>query len=1055
MIHLHAHSIYSLLHGTASPEQLVERAVACGMSAIALTDVDGMYGAIPFYQSALEAGIRPILGVQLERAVVLARNRAGYGRLCRMITALHLHRDPPEEMAEDEPAPIAGLPSGTRKRWGVAEGPFELADYLHDEDVFVLSSDRALLERLAAAGFHPLAAVTLYKGDAASRYYAGQLRDWARARGLRAVACSPVHFIEPEHYHVHRVLSAIRLNTTLGHLSEDQTAPPEAWFRTREEMEALYDEWPDLLRNTEWVAERCCVELELDRPMFPQCPVPKEESPFSYLWKLAFEGIRRRYRPMTPDAARRLQYELEVINELGFAPYFLIVTDIVRHARERDIPILGRGSAANSIVAYALGISRVDPLRYNLYFERFLNLSRSDCPDIDLDVCWRRRDEVIDYIYEQYGTDRVAMICTFNTFKARAAVRETGKAHGMTESEIGAVAKRLPHYSARDIRKVVRFLPECKGLPVDEEPLKSIIDVAEFIDGFPRHISLHPCGLVIAPEPLTEYTPLQRAAKGMLVSQYDMHPIERLGLVKMDVIGHRSLTVLDDAVHAIHERRGISIDLEDLPEPDPLAARLIGDGRTIGCFQIESPAMRALLQHTRSDNTDMLIKTLSLVRPGPSGSGMKQHFIDRRLGREAAEYLHPAMEEVLADTYGVMLYQEDILKVANAVAGMSLAEGDALRRAMTKRRSPREMAKNMQLFMTRAAEKGVDQSAAEQIWELIANFSKYSYCKAHACTYGEISYQCVYLKAHFPAEFMASVLSNRGGFYHSAVYIEEARRMGADVLPPDVNRSEYAYTVENGAVRTGFVEVRELTRQSVRALLECRRQRPFDSLLDFCRRTGMAYADVETLIASGACDSLGRNRAALRWELKLIMQHREKDAAWDGGQGQLLEGAVPQEMVPRLPDISARRRLNEQWGSLGLLASTHPFECHLHLLLGRELILSSDLKAYAGRAVTLAGWLIAERRVALKERGAMKFVTFEDPAGVFEAVLFPEAYQRFGALFDSHGPYFVTGKVQQEDAYCSIIVSEVERAADCAKTPGSSQVTPPMSWFRDAGAVRE
>lgn len=1019
------------MEGTAGVRQLVARAVEYGLRALALTDTAGLYGAIPFYRAAAEAGVKPLQGAALGDAVVIARNRGGYAQLCRIVTAYHLMPD------------------------------FDLADQIFDDSVFVLTADPGLAKELVKRGVRPLIAVTHY-GDARSRYRAERVRAFAHENALRPVAVNPVYFLDRGHFAIHRVLAAIRLNATVDTLRPGDTAPEGAWFRPPAEMERLYGEWPETLDNIEWAVEQCNLELEFGTPRFPEMELPDNETPFSYLWKLAFDGLKSRYRPLNPELTRRLHYELDVIHRLGFAPYFLIVADIVRHARERDIPIVGRGSAANSLVAYALGITRADPFKYDLYFERFLNLSRTDCPDIDLDICWRRRDDVIEYVYKRYGADRVAMIATFNTFQARSAVREIAKAFGMPEEQANAVTRRLPHYHAGDIRTVVKHLPESRGLRIDEEPLKSIIAMSEFIDGFPRHLSIHSGGLVIAPHAITDFAPLQRAAKGILITQYDMGPIEELGLVKMDLLGHRSLTVIDETVQKVWDNRRLRVDVERLPDPDPLTASLIRVGRSIGCFQIESPAMRALLRHTLASNTDMLIKTLSLVRPGPSGSGMKKRFIDRHLGKEPAAYLHPSLERVLGDTYGVMLYQEDILKVASVIAGMDLAEADALRRAMTKKRHPVVMAKSMKLFIEKAVLNGVSREVAEEIWGLIANFAKYSYCKAHACTYGEIAYQCSYLKAHYPAEFLASVLSNRGGYYHPAVYLEEAKRIGVPILPPDVNRSRFGYTVEGEAIRVGFVEVRNLSYAAVEALLARRNEAHFSSMGDLLQRTGIGYADAELLIQCGACDSFGRTRPGLLWELKLItgenprmtsaraslgakgrpvssFQYRAgRDNPSAHGpavvreshdqSGLLFPDAGVHVLVPRQPDYSRKRRADWEWTTLGLLGSTHPLEYYLPLLTERTLVLCADLPHYAGASVTLIGWLVAERRAPVKERGAMKFLTLEDPSGIFEAVLWPETYQVFGGLLGSHGPFLITGEVQEQDHYYTVIVDAVEEA---------------------------
>ncbi len=1007
MIHLHVHSNHSMLEGTVKPRQLVARAVEHGMKALALTDTNGLYAAIPFYKAARDAGIRPILGAQLGKAVFLAKDREGYGQLCEIVTQVQL---------------------GNVQKDALGAWPFSFGG----EHLFALSADRAWLEAWRDKGIEPLAAVTHY-GDGASRYRASGLHDWARDSGIRAVAVNPVYFLDAGQYEIHRVLAAIRHNTTVGALESGETANPGDWFRSPAMMERLYAGFPGLLDSTDWVAEECQVELALGKPLFPACELPDGETDFSWLWKLTFEGLKRRYHPITPAIIDRTRYELDVIHRLGFAAYFLIVSDIVQFAVAHDIPAVGRGSAANSVVAYALGITRVDPFKYGLYFERFLNPSRTDCPDIDLDVRWDRRDEVLDYIYRRHGADRVAMIATLNTFGARSAVREIGKALGLTERQVDAFARHLPHYAARDLSSVIARIPECRNLRDAGEQFKRIVEIGEFLDGFPRHLSIHACGVLIAPGPITHYVPLQRTTKGLVITQYDMHPIEELGLVKMDILGHRALSVIQDTVQSVRRSRGVSLDIEAIPDADPLTAGYLRGGRTIGCFQVESPAMRGLLQRMQACDVHTLIQAIALVRPGASGSGMKQHFIDRHHGREVVEYVHPSLAQVLSETYGVMIYQEDVLKVAHAVTGMDLAEADALRRAMSKKLGPREMAKSMKSFLERAAGNGVDELSAQTIWELISNFAAYSYCKAHASTYGELSYQCAYLKAHFPADFFAAVLSNRGGFYPPPVYLEEAKRCGISILPPDVQRSEYRYTAENGAVRTGFVEVRNLSQVAIEAILGARRVRPFENLLELLERTGMSHADAEALFHAGGFDSFSIPRPAQRWQIESFRPRTKADASsfQPGQTASLFQGfgkMNPSPFCLGIPDYSSRKRIELEWGALGMLGERHPLDFYAARLHGSALIASSALSAYEGKTVSLLGWPIAERRLALKSgHGVMKFLTLEDFFGVYEAVLFPAAYQRHGHLLSGAGAYRLTGQVQNEDGVHTLSVELLER----------------------------
>ena len=1004
MVHLQVHSHYSLCSGTASPRQLVARAVEYGMGALALTDTDGLYGVIPFYKAAREAGVRPLLGAQLGQCTVLARDREGYAQLCTLVTAIHL---------------------GTADR----ERPVQWPDSGLDlSRLFVMSGDVPTLEALRRTGLSVLAAVEHY-GGAASHRRAEAMVTRVRRMGIPPVAAAPVHFLDPAHCAAHRVLSAIRCNTTVDALEPADTAPPEAWFRSPRDMERLFAAWPETLDNALWVAEECDVELPLGRPLFPDMPLPEGESAFSWLWKQTFEGLQRRYQPLSPAVLDRVHNELGVIHDLGFAPYFLIVADIVRFAKAHDIPVVGRGSAGNSVVAYALGITRVDPFKYGLYFERFLNRSRSDCPDIDLDLCWRRRDEVIDYVYRTYGADHVAMIATTNTFGARSAVREVAKAAGVTGREIERITRVLPHYGAGDIRALAERVPECRGIRLNEEPLKSILATCEFIDGFPRHLSIHAGGLVIAPEPLTRFVPLQRAAKGIVITQYDMHPVEELGLVKMDLLGHRSLSVIYDTVGGIRENRGVAVDVERLPDPDPLTAELLRTGNTVGCFQIESPAMRGLLRKMGADDTRTLVQAIALVRPGASGSGMKQHFIDRHHGREAVEYLHPTLEKVLGDTYGVMIYQEDVLKVAHAVAGMDLAEADALRRAMSKKRGPREMARHMKGFVEKAVAKGVPDDTARQIWELIANFASYAYCKAHAATYGELAYQCAWLKAHFPAEFFAAVLANQGGFYRPAVYLEEAHQCGAQTLTADINKSKQMHSVERGGMRLGLCAIKGLSINAIQAVLKARENGPFSSLNEVLHRTQLHRDDALALCHAGAFDTLDDgaghlvSRPAQLWQLHRTYENKLKESKTALMPSICLTAGA----APTLPGATARQQCNDQWEWLDMLLNTHPLRYVLPQLSECVLTPSHCLADHAGRRVTMTGWPITERRLNTRDGGGyMKFLTLQDVWGVYEAVLFPEAYQSQGQHFAHAGPCILKGEAQLDHGHPVLMVDTVQ-----------------------------
>ena len=805
-VHLNCHSCYSMASGADSLDSVFAQAKALGMGALALTDTNGMYGAIPAQKVADQYGIHMIFGVTLDRpsshykgmgrglepgnrsfqyggspsaipgappstgpggtdhAVLLARNLAGYSEICRMVTARHL--DPDFDLA--------------------------MATAALTDNVFVLSSDPAVLEagRLAGRGNALYVQLANYSDSASRRHIADLLR-LARRLDLPPVATNNVHFTTAEKYQTHRLLAAIRTNTTIHSLPPGAAASPQAWLKPSPMMTRLFAELPLAFENTHLIADQCHCRLELGKVKFPAYPLPGGESPEQRLRALAYEGAKGRYPSMPPAVLARLEHELSIINKLAYAEYFLIVNDIAAEARRRGIPTVGRGSAANSLVCYALRITDVCPLRYNLYFERFLNLERGDCPDIDLDFPWNRRDEILQFVYTAFGADHVAMISTHATFRGRSIIREVGKALGVPREEIDPFAQRIPGFTPlSDLALARDTVPECKNLPMEDEPYRSIIAAGLAIEGFPRHLSIHCGGIVVAPCPITDLVPLQRSANGLVITQFDMYPIEDMGLVKIDLLGQRALAVVVDTMEAAHRDFGVVIDWDRIdPLEDPATRALMRAGQTIGCFYVESPGMRALLQKLQVDDFETLVAASSIIRPGVSDSGMMKAYIDRRLGREEPVYPLAAMREVLGDTFGVMVYQEDVIKVANRVAGLSLGQADGLRRCMSKKRDWEAFDKYKKMFIEGAVERGAPRAVAQEIWRQMESFGGYAFCKAHSASFAVISYRTAYLKAHYPAQFMAAVIANRGGFCSAAEYVEEARRMGLCILGPDVNES--------------------------------------------------------------------------------------------------------------------------------------------------------------------------------------------------------------------------------------------------------------------------
>ena len=985
---LRLRSHYSLLRGTASIERLVKKARDYGFPALALTDRNNLYGAIPFFQKARAAGLKPIVGAEIahegEAVTLLARDLEGYSNICRIITRLNL---------DDR----FRLP-GALERFGegihiLTEDP-SLARILRGR----VGGDRLWLE-IAAPG----------RGETARR----KVQEAARDLGLPLVATPDAYFSDPDEHELHRVLTAIRENTLVSRLGDDDVAHPGSYFLPSEAMERIFAGMPEALENTLLIADDCNLEIPIGKPIFPRYPIPEGETAYSLLYKMAHQGLERRYRPISPEAMGRLTHELEVIYRLGFAEYFLVVADIARYARERRIPAVGRGSGASSIVAYLLGITGVDPLKYRIHFERFLNFGRTDYPDIDLDFCWKSRDDVIAYTYERYGADRVAMISTHITFQPRSAFREVAKAYGVPNEEVNRLSRRIPRGEGR-LPDLIESSHARGRIPIREEPFRTIVRLADRLQGSPNHLSIHCGGIVIGDRPLDTYVPLERAAKGIVITQYEMNAVEDVGLVKIDLLGNRALSTVRETIDLLEETGGGPIDPEAIPDEDPETISLIQRGRTIGCNQLESPAMRNLLQMLRPDSMVDVMKALALIRPGPAGIGMKDRFVRRARGMEPVTFPHPNLREILDDSYGIMLYEDDAMLVASSLAGLSLDEGDRLRKAIGKARTEEEMLRVSRFFLNRCARAGVSRKAAEEIWVQMAKFNSYSFCKAHAAGYGILAYWCAYMKAHHPAEFLVAVMNHHAGMYEKRVHVEEARRMGVEIRLPCVNRSRDEFTAEEGAIRVGLGQIKGLSEKTIRSILgERDREGPFGSLGELLVRTEAGEKETEDLILAGAFDFCGRTRPALLWELKATYDAARRAR----GKGSLLGVRLAPSRAPDLPEHPLPQRVFYELELLGLSVSAHPMRLFRPLIEAEDLLCASDLGEHIGEQVRLAGLLDAARRTETSRGDFMEFVTLEDETGVFEVTLFPRVYRRDGHVLGVLGPYLVEGRVDcQHDA---------------------------------------
>jgi DNA polymerase III subunit alpha len=1091
-VHLYCHSHYSFLRGVGSPEEIIAAAVEQKMPAVALTDSNGLYAAVPFYKAAQKAGIKPIVGVVLDvefdvsndtfrnskceirnahslQMTLLAADMDGYSNLCQLVTLRHLGTTNLKRDAagkeDGRPVTLQELAEHSRCVMALCSLPARLPNASNRSGAACCATTKnnpddagttewiAQLKNIFGDRLY-IEARILSPGDRRTLREAEHL---GRELGVPLVATNNVHFLRPEEHLHHCTVNAIRTGGLLTTVTAPEITTGEGYFKSFAEMQRLFPDHPELLHATLEIAERCNLQLQLGKTIFPEFNVPEGESAFSYLWKLSFDGARKRYKPLRPEVLSRLTHELEVIEKLHLAPYFLLVWDIVEEARRRGIPAVARGSAASSMVTYCLGISRVCPIRWGLYFERFLNEQRGDCPDIDIDICGARRDELLDYVYEHWGAEHVAMIGSFITMHARLAVREVAKVFGVPPGEVDRFTKRLPHRPVREILTAIRDLPECQDLPVDDEPWKTILQVALRLDDAPRHLGIHPCGTVISARPLTRLTPLERATKGIVVTQYDMNAIEELGLIKMDLLGQRGFTTMSLALDNIEKKEakeikegkkagqknnvapdGVTprpkareIDFDAIPESDRATCDVIAQGRTMGVFQIESPAMRGLLRMMKARTLEEIAQALALIRPGAAEYGSKELFVKRLREKEEFEWAHPALKDILGDTLGVCIFQEQVMQISQALGSMTLAEADLVRRSSAKYSGRRDLDRLRGKFLQAAGMMGLSEAQREETWMMVEKFAGFGFCKAHAATYADISYRMAYLKAHHTAEFLAAMCSAGAGFYHVSAYVEEAKRWGIAVRLPSVNHSRMEYTAEDGeggkgALRVGLMQVKGLRVETMTAIVQAREENgAFRSLEDFLRRVPVECDEIHALIKCGALDEMGdevctMTRPELLWHWTLLQAGgkgirsqgaalpQRTDILFTKANARNDSGAMLAEM--QTPEYTREQKLRYEREILEVCVSGHP----LDFLPRNGEAWSDELQSLRGKRVTLCGWVVTYRHVGTKNYRNMMFVTLEDQRGVYEVVLFPDAYDRYGGLVFETRTMRVTGRVEPD-----------------------------------------
>jgi len=1039
-VHLHVHSEFSLLDGAGRIKDLVKRACELDMPALALTDHGVMYGIIEFYETCTEAGIKPIIGCEIyyttksrfdrgsrqhaeaHHLLLLCENEVGYRNLIKIVSKAHLEgfyykpradKELLSEYHEGLIATSACLASPICKailRDDIATAEklaCELREIFGPDNFFLELQDHEITEQ---------------------RKVNEALIAMSRKLGIPLIVTNDVHYVNAQDWQAQDVLLAI--NTGAKSIEDEDRLrfkSHEFYIKSAEEMKRLFPDQIDAVRRTVELAERCNCVIQLGEPQMPYYEVPNGLTPEEFLRRLCHERLTLRYPEPSDEVKQRLNYELDVICQKGYAGYFLIVWDIVHYAKSQGILVgPGRGSAAGCIVSYILGITNIDPLKYGLMFERFLNPERKSSPDIDLDFPDNRRDEIIGYVRRKYGEDHVAQIVTFGTLQARAAVRDSGRVLKINPELVDRVAKLIP--MKLSLEEALDYSLELRQLYETEEQIRKWLDTAKAIEGLARHASTHPCGVVIGNKPLIEVVPLQRGHDGGVITQYDGPSVEKIGLVKMDFLGLRNSTIIGRTVELLKETESTEIDLNNLPLNDGKTYEMLGEGHTVGVFQMEKSGWRKLLKDLKPDKFDHLVPLVALYRPGPMEDIPK--FIDGRHGKPI-EYLHPRLEPILKETFGVMLYQEQVMRIAHELAGFTMPQAEILMRAMGKKKADL-MEKMKPLFIEGCVKNGISEEEAKRIFERMEAFANYAFNKSHSAAYALVAYQTAYLKANFPVQYMAAFLSANRSFREKVIVgIEECRRMKIPVLPPDINLSNYDFTIEehNGqkAIRFGLGAIKNVGDNAVEAILKERKQRgPFTDIAKFLKRVRpyrtVTRAVVESLIKVGAFDSLHPNRNQLLQALETLWEQAGKNAFSEEEQATLFSDEVAQQnsaLIPDVPDVSLREKLEWEREYLGVFLSANPLQAGYKIVAHRITNGLDELaELTSGVFVKVWGMVVQLRLHTDRQNRPLMFAKIQDHTGAeAELILSGENYQAFAHLFERDALVYVEGTVRLEEQY--------------------------------------
>ena len=967
-LYLNCHSVFSLRYGTLNVEDLVKLAQTHDIELLALTDIHSTSATYDFVQACQEAGITPVVGMEFRKDqqllyIALAQNPQGFREINSFYSEYSLKNHSFPDIAPAWSHTFVVYPWNRRERGSLGENEF----------LGIRASEVRQIFR--------------------SRY---------RHRQDKIVVWQPITFADKRGHNLHRLLRAIHQNTLLSTLSNQHCEALEEGFRSPEELHKAFADFPRILHNTEKLLKRCSFSFNPNLNRTRQTFTGGKYEDMLLLEKLVFDGLKRRYGLQHALARERLERELQIIDQLDFNAYFLITWDFVNYSKSRSFFHVGRGSGANSIAAYCLGITDVDPIELDLYFERFLNPKRTSPPDFDIDYSWKDRDEVTEYIFRRYRHSHTALLATYNCFKRRAGIRELGKVFGLPKSEIDKLVASRNEASIPD--KISR----------------QILHYARLLEGIPNHLSIHAGGILISEKPITSYTALNLPPKGFQITHFDMYVAEEIGLHKFDVLSQRGLGHIRDGVDIVAQNRQKSLDIHQVEafKEDERVKQLLAKGQTMGCFYVESPAMRQLLRKLACTDYRGLVAASSIIRPGVARSGMMRTYIERHNGKPF-EYLHPRLGELLEETYGVMVYQEDVIKVVHGFAGLDLAEADLLRRAMSgKTRGQKVFRELKERFFSACQDKGYEEGLVQEVWRQIESFAGYSFSKAHSASFAVESFQSLYLKAHFPREFMVGVINNFGGFYNVEIYLHEARQWGATVYPPCVNHSDYLTNIRDTDIYLGFVHLKDLEEKLGKALVQERNLRgPYKDLAGFVRRVPVGKEQLEILIRIGAFRFTGRSKYQLMWEMHYHLKSQKiriPDVLF-----------VPSQEAFTLPDLPVSP-LEDAYDEMELLGFPLCSPFHLIPDIPQEAICVKDFPFYVHQQVSIMGYLICVKTTATIKGDPMQFANFLDAEGApFDVTLFPNVVQK--NPFTGRALYLLTGKIVEEFGHYSMELMSMKK----------------------------